>query len=118
MSGGSLIDWHDKAVLKEVGNVVETATEEGAKIVAAAAKGLVPVRTGALRDSIKVKPSRFEDGGHLVQAQGSGDYDKFYAIFVELGLKKTRNMKARPYLRPALHQSKRKILKLFDGKLK
>lgn len=54
------------------------------------AKQIVPVRTGALRDSIDY---RVENGGFILYT------DKEYGIYVELG---TRKMAAQPYMRPAM----------------
>jgi len=110
--------WNDKELLGRVGNAVEVATEEGAKIVAATAARLAPSKSGKLRMQIEAKPSRWKDGGWTVWAQGPGDYDRFYAIWVELGAPITRNVKAQPFLRPALRMEKQKIMKAFEGKLK
>jgi len=115
VSGGVLIVWNDKEVLRVVDRELKEATKEGAEIVAASAQRRVPVKTGDLKRSIKVKESKFEDGGHIVGAQFKGDYKKYYASFVELGTFKDR---AQPFLRPALHGSKRKIQKRFENRIK
>ena len=57
------------------------------------AKGVVPVRTGRLRDSIVVE--RIADGWALVAGM-------FYAFLVEFG---TRLRPARPYLTPAFNRA-------------
>ena len=56
------------------------------------AQSIVPVRTGALRDSIDY---RVENGGFILFT------DKEYGIYVELG---TYKMAARPYMRPAMQE--------------
>jgi len=128
------IEWNDRGVLREVRQAVRVACKEGAEKVAQDARRLVPKDDGDLRDSIKVEPSKFKDGGYLVVAQGSGDYDRFYATFVELGhysslwglySRKKKNIKTspikikkRPYLRPALRKNKRAIQRAFDDLIK
>lgn len=57
------------------------------------AKEIVPVRTGALRDSITMK----EDGDGIVIGS-----DLEYSIYVELG---TSKMAAQPYIIPSLFQA-------------
>jgi hypothetical protein len=63
------------------------------------AKDIVPVRTGALRDSIIVENDK--DYSHITAKSN-------YAAFVELG---TRNMPAQPYMLPALLNIKDYMLK-------
>ena len=110
--------WNDKELLGRVGNAVEVATKEGAEAVARDARALAPRDSGRLALEIDVRKSKFKDGGYSVMAQGPGNYDRFYAIWVELGAPKTRNVKAQPFLRPALRKNKQKIMKAFEGKLK
>ncbi len=122
-----MLIWNDKALIEEVRDAAEVATKEGAEKVAADAQRLAPKDTGTLRRQIKVRASKFKGGGHIVQAQGPGDYDRYYASFVELGVnifpygdksKPKVKIEPQPYLRPALHKNKARILKAFDGKLK
>ena len=71
----------------------------------AQAKTRVPVRTGKLRDAIKVDTSRAEATDTLTRAvvHVASDQKKkgepFYWRFFEYG---TSKMKARPYIRPTL----------------
>jgi HK97 gp10 family phage protein len=67
------------------------AVQQTAAQVQTDAKSFCPVRTGALRESI-----RTEMDGDLTAAVGS---DLNYSVFVELG---TRRMTAQPYLTPAV----------------
>ena len=69
------------------------------------AKGLAPVRTGALRDSITASV----ETESLTAIIGS---DLDYAIFVELG---TRKQAPQPYLRQALSSSTTEIQGIFGG---
>jgi len=38
-----------------------------------------------LAGRIKLEPSKYEGGGWALEAQGPGNYTRYYAIFVELG---------------------------------
>lgn len=68
------------------------------------------VQTGNLRRSISYdKPeSMLRRVGSTMQSKSGG-----YALHLELG---TRNMKARPYLRPALKKLQAKLAKIVAGK--
>ena len=83
---------HDKLdqVIARLPGAADYATELAADAVVERARARVPVRTGALRASI-----RKAGGGRrwIVTATMA------YAAFVEFG---TRFMAARPYLRPAI----------------
>ena len=105
------LEWHGKETLDAIIRATNQALEEGAGMVGGEAKSMVPVKTGALRDSIRVEKSRFSDGGFLVKAGGSGAY---HANLVELG---TKNMQARPFLRPALHKSEGKIKEMVASRV-
>lgn len=72
--------------------------------------------TGKLASEIKLEKSRFEFGGWAIEAQGPGNYDRFYATFVELG--SINNPEPIPYLRTPLRQLGPWILRQFEGKLK
>lgn len=74
------------------------AADKMGKLAKSYAKEIVPVRTGALRDSIDY---RVENGGFILYT------DKEYGIYVELG---TSKMRAQPYMRPALENHKNEYL--------
>jgi HK97 gp10 family phage protein len=81
-------------IAKEIEPQVREATHRGALAIAATAKELVPVETGALRRAIHV---RFQgDADWLVVA---GNHDAFYGHIVEYG--SARGVSARPFLVPA-----------------
>jgi len=68
------------------------------------AKTQVPVRTGLLRDSIRIESKtpfeyRVIAGGGRYKEKGK----PYYAPFVEFG---TRKMSPRPYMRPAFEKAK------------
>lgn len=132
---GSVIISGDKRLQSLLGGLEEKvqkklvrhALRESAKIVRDAAKVLVPVDTGELRDSLKVQamPRKKNKIGiqvvasdetlnkGLKQAKKSGaafSGTVFYGAFVELG---TSKMQARPFLRPALDQNRQRCLNVF-----
>lgn len=83
--------------LKEIGNmIIERATQ------------IVPVRTGALRDSI----SMIVDETNKTVIVGS---DLNYSTYVELG---TSKMTARPYLIPSLLEALREFQTRFPEKIR
>ena len=110
----TFLEWNDKEWIELVQQATDEACEEGAEMVLKDARKLVPKRTKKLHDEIDIRKAPYEDGGWSVLAQGPGNYDRFYAIFVELGTSDTR---AQPFLRPALNKNKRKILKNFRDKI-
>jgi len=112
---GSGLAWDGDALMNATRNAVHEALEESAHIVARLARALCPKDTGELADSIEVAESKFKDGGFLVIAQGPGNYDDFYATFVELGTHKT---KAQPFLRPALYNGRNLARDRFKDILK
>ncbi len=84
------------------------AIQMGARMVQRAAKAIVPVRTGNLRNSLHVK--------HFKQLNTSIVYTVVeYAPYVEFG---TIKMRARPYLRPAYHITKPAIIKYIEQYIK
>ena len=81
-----------------------------AKVVAAEAKTIVPVRTGALRDSIRARKRsavvhttrrRRKIAGAAAQVVAGGK-NAHHAFLIEYG---TVRMKAQPYLEPALRST-------------
>jgi len=112
---------------------LKKATKKGAKIVADDARARCPKKTGKLAATIRVKKSKFEDGGHLVYV---GDREAYYGLMVELGTPgtwsrsrraakkaglKRRTLKVerkpvgpKPYMRPALKANKQRILQEFQ----
>jgi HK97 gp10 family phage protein len=87
-----VISFFKDKIQAEVTRRLSVKMEQIGQAVVAEARVLVPVDTGQLRDSIGFI-YRQENMTLTVYA------DKYYALWVELG---TRNMAARPFLRPAL----------------
>lgn len=112
--------------------VIEQATRAAAKIVLEAAQRKVPIRTGQLKDSLAIKKDTkaFKRAGLVVYKVGanlSARRGKIapHAHLVEFGTKggvvksgrfagaKIPPMAARPFLRPALEESRAEILKVI-----
>ncbi len=88
--------------------VQRAALHDAGQIIVAEAQRLAPYETGTLRDSIMVADDRDAriygklNGGISVYIGPVGsteDGDVYYAKFQEFG---TRNMQARPFMRPAI----------------
>jgi len=81
---------------------IRKGTREGAKIVQAKAKELVPVRTGTLKRNIKVRalPRSRKWVGTMVKTTFANS-EAFYGQFVEYG---TRKMAARHFLKKAVNE--------------
>lgn len=79
---------------RRIGANLPAIAKAGATVLHAGALELVPVRTGKLKKSLKLKAGkrRPTSAEHLVVS------DVFYAPFVEFG---TSKRSARPFLRPA-----------------
>ncbi len=77
---------------------VDSSVSEAGELCWRRARELAPVRTGRLRDSIRI--SRARRGEAIVEATAP------YAGYVEYG---TRYMKPRPYMRPAAAEAVEKL---------
>jgi|SRR5688572_15079229 len=93
-----------EAALRELGgkiarNLGRNAARAGARVVVNSAKAKTPVRTGELRDSIRMFDERFEQGANRTAYAGSR---LFYAYWVEFGTARTP---ARSFLRAAKDES-------------
>ncbi|MGI5443824.1 HK97-gp10 family putative phage morphogenesis protein [Streptomyces shenzhenensis] len=84
---------------EEIKQALAAAVQESAEAVRDDVKHNVPVASGRLQRTVKVR-SR-EDG--LVADVGWFDRDEYYAYFVEFG---TRRAPAQPVLRPALERER------------
>ena len=123
-----MLEWNDKQLIRKVEAAVKIATKKGAEAVAADARRnimrIAKSPSGQLAREIDVRTSKYKNGGHIVYAQGPGNWtDPYHAIFVEVGTPgkdKRYNHKQGPlpYLRPALKKNKNKIESSFEGTLK
>ena len=112
------VDWDIKKHLDLVDKAMDEAAQEGAEWIAKSAQRQIRRSaknpTGQLASEIEVVKSKDKGGGYRVEAQGPGNYTRFYASFVELGTKK---MDAIPYLRPALKRGRSRVRRLYANKL-
>jgi HK97 gp10 family phage protein len=103
-------------------NVVRQAAVKALTPVRDLARALVPLRTGALLESIQVSTrlTRRQRRGRAERAYtveayvGSGGKGARHAHLVEFGTKK---MAARPFLRPAWDTTKREVLEILKLEL-
>ena len=121
------VDWRNtNDVTADIQVPLDKVCQRGAEMIARDARAKVPVgktkwtsagRSGGsianshLRDQIDIRTSKFKNGGWIVEAQGSNNYSKFYASFVEWG---THKMEAQPYIRPAIKRNRPKIQKMWQ----
>ena len=89
--------------LSDIEGALTEGISDGAHAAAQSARELCPVRTGALRASIKAESS----GTH---AQISADCP--YAGYVEFG---TYKMAARPFMVPGLYSAREKIVSAVEA---
>jgi HK97 gp10 family phage protein len=70
--------------------VVRTALRDGAKIVLAEAKATAPVKTGALKKSLKVKAGKKKRHGQSISVRTDKTQfpDQYYSAFQEFGTSK------------------------------
>lgn len=114
-----------KTIPERVRVKTRAALEKGAEEIVAMMKSLVPVDSGALRDSIgwtwgaapegsitlgTVRQSKDGDEAITIYAgtrnKNLGDKDAFYVRFVEFG---TQNMSPSPFFYPAYRTLKRRV---------
>jgi len=108
------VDWHPEEITAEVEKHVMDRLEVAGEQIAAHARQSVPVKSGKLRNSIRVV--RLHGDPKLDVRVYAGNRLKdgaFYAHMVEYG---TVKMKARPFLRPALNAIKGKLESIIGGK--
>lgn len=111
---------HLPAIADALGPALDKALRQIAQEIEDSAKRRAPVRTGALRDSIRVGASNMDgnrvamhgnrvamDGNRVAAMHGvTVTAGVPYALFVELG---TSRMRPRPYLRPAVEEVRPRV---------
>ena len=127
------VKWYGKELITRLRPLIAQLEKESAHIIERDAKRKCPVwrgeerklmpgdktwkarKRGALRDSIRAVRSKYRKGGWIVSA---GNYDVFYAAFVELGTP-GRGIPRDPFLRRPLNWEKRnfrkKVKDIFSG---
>lgn len=108
------IEWDGDDLMERMYQLADKVTDQMGTVAISTAQSLVPVDTGKLKSEIELKKSKFEGGGCAIVAQGPGNYDRFYATFVELGV---NGRPAHPYLRPAIKQVRRIFKKAIQDEI-
>lgn len=108
--------------LSTVTDAINSNLEEVAHFVQKEAKSTAAFKdkSGRLRRSIKLKKSKFEDGGYIIVATGKNEETGVHAHLVEFGHIKMlfgkitgERVPPRPFMRPALEKGIEKAVALF-----
>lgn len=93
------------------------ALQDAAEPVLEDAKANAPIRTGKLKEGLKISGVKNRDGTKyvLVGIDRSDNSNIFYGKFIEFG---TSKMSPRPFLEPAYEKNKKEILKRIKSTLK
>lgn len=106
MGTGQLVAKLDRLAEKDAKAAIRKGTRAGAKVVQKTAVGLAPVRSGALKRSIKVRGKRSKNwigtACRLVN-----DKNIHYGSFVDLG---TKSIEGRRFMKAAADQSGQQAL--------
>lgn len=106
-------NWAPAQITAEIEKTAMDRLEKAGEIVAERARGLVPVNTGKLRDSIRVVRLKGDPKQNIRVYAGNREKNgAFYAHMVEYG---TVKMPAKPFLRPALNASKGGIMDKMEN---
>ena len=113
------VDWRfTNEVIAEIKVPLDEVCRKGAEMIARDARALAPQDTGTLKSQIDIKKSPFRGGGWMVEAQGSKNYDRYYASFVEFGTpKRNKNYPVQRYMRPAIKRNRPKIQDMWQRAL-
>jgi HK97 gp10 family phage protein len=100
-------NWNPQAFDGEIIAASMDRLEECGEVVAEDARRRVPVASGKLKDTIRVRRLKGDPRRNVRIYAGNRIKDgAFYAHMIEYG---TVKMRAKPFLRPALNASKSKI---------
>jgi HK97 gp10 family phage protein len=105
--------WSLGEITAETEKMAMDRLEKAGELVAARARMKVPVLTGSLKNSIRVRRLKGDPKQDVRVYAGSRDKGgPFYAHMVEYG---TVKMAAKPFLRPALNESKAAIKGIMEN---
>ena len=102
--------------LEQVQKIIDNNLEKVASLVETEAKTTSAFRdkTGTLRKRIKIKKSKFEDGGYIVAATAPHAHLIEYGhVMIAWGNVTGKRVPAHPFMRPAKEQGIRKAIELF-----
>jgi len=107
------VEWHPEQITAEIEKKAMDRLEKAGEVVAAKARSLVPVKTGKLKDTIRVVRLKGDPKLNIrVYAGNRIKGGAFYAHMVEYGTVKT---KAKPFMRPALNGSKGDTMNIMEN---
>jgi HK97 gp10 family phage protein len=117
MTGDKALDRKLKKLGKDSKKAVRKASRPALKPVLQESRELAPVRTGALKKSIKIralKRSRVWTGSRVTTALGKGQ-NQFYGGFQEYGTK--RGVKARRFMGQAAERKRQQAMGIYKREL-
>lgn len=100
----------DEALRNELHNIIS----EAAEIVFREADARVPIKTGAARESLRIKTGFTKDGFFHATIVVGGD-STYYITFYELG---TSRQPPRPFLRPSLDNTRSQVRQYMIKRLR
>lgn len=102
---------------ENVGRLENKALKNAAEPVLQDAKSNVPIRTGKLKEGLKIGKIKNKDGVKyiLVGVDRGGNSEIFYGKFIEFG---TSKRAAHPFLQPAYEKNKNSIKEIIAETLK
>lgn len=107
-------NWDTGGITIEIEKLAMDRLEQAAELVAQAARQKVPVRTGKLKDTIRVVRLKGDPKQDVrVYAGNRVKGGAFYAHMVEYGTFNT--MPAKPFLRPALNSVRGRIKSIVEN---
>lgn len=104
-----ITEWRQKEFLAEMSGRVVDNMDRACQYVVEQAQARAPVRSGIMRSDITYE---IVVTGLVVTGWIGVLWKRFYAYFVELG---TSRMKAQPFLRPAVFNNARQIIRKLTG---
>ena len=107
------VDWNPQRVKANIAGRVAENMEVACQFVVGQARSLVPVRRGVTKAEIDFKIEIGARGNVIEGIVGVKRGKAFYAKFLEFG---TSKMAARPFLRPAVFNNAREIVRIIAGR--
>ena len=104
-----ITEWRQKEVMAEMSGRLVDNMDRTCQYAKEQAQARAPVRSGVMREDIDYE---IVAEGETVTGWLGVLRKRFYAYFVELG---TSRMKAQPFLRPAVFNNARQILRKLMG---
>ena len=104
-----ITEWRQKEFLAELSGRIVNNMDSACQYAVEQVQARTPVRTGVLRSDITYE---IKIDGLVVVGWVGALAKRFYAYFVELGTSRT---KAQPFLRPAVFNNARQIMRKLVG---